>query len=283
MLLDLSAQTTSRLGLEPIKNPAGGYFYEGCIPARVVDFKVGKQKHEKGEFAGLEVPVLQVEFENFKLNPNDPDRFYTHSFKVVGTKQLVQGTTDQYENRKPEEIDADAQSLWKSIKHFLESLTGSPNYRNVVNIPKDDFIKYFDLLGIDAPDKRIASYQGFFDYLVAFVHGNGTTTKSQILDAEGKALPMWIKMLPNYDKDPRRNAKYYAISRFINQGVFEPMKVDKGLPASGPKIIRVKPTESLTLTAVSAPNPGGGYNASAGAGAGAPGNIDPAVKALLGQ
>jgi len=277
-LLDLNAQTTSRLGLEPIKNPAGGYFYEGCIPTRVVDFHVGKQKHEKGEFTGLEVPVLQVEFENFKLNPNDPDRFYTHTFKVVGTKQLVNGTTDQYENRKPEEINADAQNLWKAIKHFLESLTGSPNYRNVVNIPKEDFIKYFDLLGIDAPDKRIASYQGFFDYLVTFVNGNGTI-KSQLLDADGKALPLWIKMLPNYDKDPRRNAKYYAISRFINQGVFEPMKVDKGLPVGGPKIIRVKPTESLALTAVSAPAPSG--YAGAGAGAGAPGTIDPAVANLL--
>jgi len=253
-LLDINTQTTSRLGLEPIKNPAGGYLYEGCIPTRVIDFHVTQQDHTKGEFKDLKVPVLQVEFENFKLNVNDPDRFYTHSFKVVGTKQLVQGTTDQYENRKAEEIDVDTQTLWKAIKHFLENLTGSPNYRNIVNIPKADQIKYLDLPGIAAPAERIKGYENFFNYLVAFVNGDGKDIKSQILDAEGKGLSMWLKMLPNYDKDPKRNAKYYAISRFINQGVFEPMKVDKGLPAGGPKIIRVKPTESLALVATLVPS-----------------------------
>jgi hypothetical protein len=266
-LLDLNAQTTTRLGLEPIKNPAGGYFYEGCIPTRVVDFHVTQQEHTKGEFSGLKVPVLQIEFENFKLNQNDPDRFYTHSLKVVGTKQLLQSTTDQYENRKAEEIDADTQTLWKAIKHFLENLTASPNYRNVINVPKADQIKYFDLPGIAAPTDRIKGYENFFEYLVAFVNGDGKDFKSQIVDAEGKTLPMWVKMLPNYDKDPKKNAKYYAISRFINQGVFEPMKVDKGLPSVGPKIIRVKPTESLVLTAntgIPSGQPSGGANALGG-------------------
>ena len=279
MLLDVQTTTTSRLGLEPIKNPAGGYFYEGCIPTRVIDFHVKHQEpHEKGEFKGIKVPVLQVELENFKLTPNDPDRFATHSFKIVGTKILVAGTTDQYENRTPVDIDKDTQDLWKGIKHFLENLVHSPNYRNIVNIPKADVQAYLDLPGIGIATERIAAYEKFFNYLVTFVNGDGKDIKSQIIDAEGKGLSLWVKMLPNYDKDPKRNAKYYAISRFIGQGVFEPMKVDKGLPSGGPKIIRVKPTESLALTANTPAMPAG-YSSNPGAGT--PGGIAPEVAALL--
>lgn len=278
MLLDVQTTTTSRLGLEPIKNPAGGYFYEGCIPTRVIDFHLKYQEpHEKGEFKGLKVPVLQVELENFKLTPNEPDRFATHSFKIVGTKLLTPNTTDQYENRAVVDIDKDTQDLWKGIKHFLENLAHSPNYRNIVNIPKADVQKYLDLPGIGVPADRIAAYEKFFEYLITFVNGDGKDIKSQIIDAEGKGLPLWVKMLPNYDKDLKRNAKYYAISRFIGQGVFEPMKVDKGLPVGGPKIIRVKPTESLALTA-NAPATPAGYSGVPG---GAPGGIAPEVAALL--
>lgn len=277
-LLDLNVSTTTRLGLEPIKNPAGaGYLWEGCVPTVVTDFHVTHQKkHEKGEFKDLEPPVLQVEFENFKLNANDPDRFYTHSFKIVGTKQLVNGTEDQYENRKPEDIEASTQDLWKGIKHFLENLTHSPNYRNIVNIPKTDVIEYLDLPGIGAPAERIAKYEKFFAYIAAFVVGDGKDIKSQIVTAEGKPLPMWIKMLPNYDKDPKRDKKFYAISRFINQGVFEPLKTDKGNIAAGPKVIRVKPNESLALTSNATAT-----SSMANPHSAAPGGIDPSVANLL--
>lgn len=278
-LLDLNQQTVSRLGLEPIKGSDGKYLYNGCVPARVIDFRLTYQEHTKGEFKDLKVPVLQAEFENLKLTPNDPDRFYTHSFKVVGTKQLVAGTQDQYENRKEVDIDSDTVDLWKGIKHFLENLIESPNYRNISNIPKQDITKYFDLPGILAPTERIKKYEDFFNYLIAFVNGDGKDIKSQLLDKEGKALPIWIKMLPNYDKDPKRNAKYYSVSRFINQGVFEAMKTEKGLPLGNPKIIRVKPTESLELKAVATPTPSGtAYNPGSLPGGG---TIDPSVAALL--
>lgn len=275
-LLDLNVQTTSRLGLEPIKNPAGGYFYEGCIPTVVTDFHVGTQKHEKGEFKDLEVPVLQIEFENLKLKEGEPDRFYTHSYKIVGTKQLVKGTTDQYENRPEADILSDANDLWKGIKHFLENLTGSSNYRNITSIPKEDVLKYFDLPGIAAPADRIKAYEAFFNYLVKFVNGDGDKTKSQLLNTEAKPITMWVKMLPNYDKDPKRHAKYYTVSRFINQGVFEPLKIDKGVVAP-PRKIKVKPTESLALIAAASSLPNGqATQLPANAGA-----IHPDVQALL--
>jgi hypothetical protein len=280
-LLDLTISATTRLGLEPLKGTDGKYLYGGIVPTRVVDFHVGSQKHTKGEFKDLDVPVLQVEFENFKLNASDPDRFYTHSLKIVGTKQLVKGTIDQYEDRPALDVDNDTISLWKSIKHFLESLAGSPNYRNIVDIPKDIQLSTFDLPGL-LPNitsaERITKYQKFFDYLVAFVNGDGKDIKSQILTTEGDALPMWVKVLPNYDKDAKRNAKYFGISRFINQGVFETMKLDKGIPAGGPKIIRIKATESLELIATTS----GPSNMGASSG-NLPnaGGIDPAVQNLL--
>lgn len=280
-LLDLNVTTTSRLGLEPIKNPTGGYLYNGCIPTRITDFHLSYQEHTKGEFKDLKVPILQVEFENFKFNATDVDRFLTHSFKVVGTKQLVAGITDQYENRKEVDIVEDTNNLWKSVKHFLESLNLSPNYRNIVNIPKADIPKYLDLPGLDTPENRIKAYENFFNYITSFVIGDGKDIKSQILDAEGKGLPMWVKLLPNYDRDSKRNAKYYSISRFINQGVFEPMKVEKGLPVGSPKIIKVKATESLELKASTTVPGMGSYSAPGGNAAGTA-DIDPAVRKLLG-
>lgn len=278
-LLDINVQSTTRLQLEPIKNPAGGYLFEGCVPAIVTDFHVAEQEHTKGEFKDHKIPVLQVEFENFKLNPNDPDRFYTHSFKIIGTKQLVKGTIDQYENRSEIDILNDTNDLWKSIKHFLENLNLSPNYRDITRIPKQDITAYFDLPGIESPEKRIEAYGKFFNYLVKFVTGDGKDIKSMLLDADGKPYPMWIKMLPNYDKDPKRHAKYYTVSRYIGQGVFEPMKLSKGNPASGPKIIRVKPTETLELNTGTASN---AVSTTMNAGSPSAGGIDPAVAKLLG-
>jgi hypothetical protein len=83
-------------------------------------------------------------------------------------------------------------------------------------------------------------------------------------------------MLPNYDKDSKRNAKFYAISRFINQGVFEPMKVDKDIPVGLPKVIRIKATESLALIAATTPGTPAGNTA-----LNTPGKIDPSVADLL--
>lgn len=275
-LLDLTIQTTTRLGLEPIKNPNGGYLYEGCVPTKIIDFHFDTQKHDKGEFKDMEVPVLNIEFENFKLNASEPDKYYTHAFKIVGTKKLVTGSADMYENRPTVDIEADILLLWKTIKHFLENLTGSPNYRNIANVSKQDQLKYFDLPAEGSPTDRIAAFSLFFNYLVAFVNGDGKDIKSQIVDAAGKPLPLWVKMLPNYDKDPMRNKKYYTINRYINQGVFEPMKVDKDLPVGGPKIIKVKANESLALsTGTSTTMPG--YSG----GSSLPGGIDPSIASLL--
>ena len=279
MLLDLNVQTTSRLGLEPIKGADGKYLYAGgIVPARIIDISLDYMEHKKGEFKDMKVPVLAVEFENFKLSPSDPDRHYTHTFRPVGTKALAPNTDDQYTDRPAIDIDADTQDLWKAIKHFLENLTGSPNYRNIANVPKSDITTYFDLPGIGAAKDRLDKYEKFFNYIVAFVKGDGKDIKSQLLDAEGKALPIWVKMLPNYDKDYKRNAKYYVIPRFINQGVFEPMKVDKGLPAGTPKIIRIKPAEKIELSSVSSAP---AANAPGAPGGVIPGNVDPSVANLL--
>lgn len=268
-LLNLNEQATTRLPLEPIKTVDGkGYIYNGCIPTTILEFKKVTQKHEKGEFGGMEVPALALELTNLKLNPNDPDKFITHYIKVVGSKQLVAGTTDQYQDREAKDIIADNTETWKLIKHLLDSLTGSPNYRNIINIPKEDFTKYFDLPANGSAESRMLAYDKFFTYIVNFVNGDGNEKKSMILDANGQPLHIWVKMLPNYDKEPKRNAKYYAIPRFIGGGVFEPLKIDSvsKLPIA-PKVIRVKPTENLELLATpsgaKSGSPAGNQNAAA--------------------
>jgi hypothetical protein len=274
MLLDLDQQTTSRLGLEPIKNADGKYSFGGIVPTRVLSVGVVMQKHEKGEFAGREVPTLAIELGNFKLKADDPDRGYTHYIKVVGSKEKVEGTEDQYKDRDASKIVDDNTEMWKLIKHFIESLVGSPNYRSVATISSKDVEENFDLPLLGKADDRLLKYQKFFDYISAFINGDGNEIKSMIVDKAGEPLPMWAKLTPNYDKDPKRNKKYYNISRFIGQGVFEPMILVNGLPSS-PKILKIKPTESLELIAGAVGNTANRSNNS--------GNdtVDPAVAALL--
>lgn len=282
MLLDLNQNTVSRLGLEPIKNPAGtGYLFEGCIPAQVLSVEVDSQKYEKGEFAGKDVPVLKIEFGNLKLNTTDPDRFLTHSFKPIGTKQLMANSTDTYEDRPEVDIIQNITEQWQVIKHFLESLTGSPNYRNVTKISKDDFTKYFNIPSAGSAEVRLAAWLDFYSYLSIFVNGDGNENKSQILTADNKPLPLWVKALPNFSKDLKRNAKYYEISRFIGQGVFEVMKFTGNVP-NPPKVIKVKASESLALaSSTSNAGPKPPQNSGTGSSGGAE-EISAEVKAMLG-
>lgn len=283
MLLDLNQNTVSRLGLEPIKNPSGtGYLFEGCIPSQISSVEVDSQKYEKGEFAGKDVPVLKIEFTNFKLNPSDPDRFLTHSFKPIGTKQLMQNSTDTYEDRPEVEVIQNITEQWQVIKHFLESLVGSPNYRNVTKISKEDLTKYFNIPSSGTVEVRLAAWLDFYTYLATFINGDGNENKSQIFMTDNKPLPLWVKALPNYSKELKRNAKYYEISRFIGQGVFETMKFAGNVPIS-PKVIRVKPSESLALASSTSgsgtkPPQSGGSNV----GTGGAEEISDEVKKMLG-
>lgn len=256
-LLNLDQPSVSRLGLEPIKTQDGKLLYGGIVPTIVTAVEVDTQKHEKGEFAGLEVPVLKVEFENKKISGDEPDKFLTHTFKVVGSKQLINGTQDQYEDRPAKDIKADIDLLWGSVKHFLmEGFAGSANFRAITKISDKDFAENFDLPEYGSPEERIAKFTKFFTFIAKFVNGDGNELKSMILTADGKPYEMWVKLLPNYDKDPKRDAKYYTIPRFIGQGVFEPLKTD-GKVILQPRILRVKPSENLELKkAVANPNAG---------------------------
>ena len=253
-LLDLNTSATTRLGLEPIRHSDGkNWLFNGCVPTQVLSVTKTYQKHEKGEFAGLEVPVLAIEFTNLKFNPNDPDKYLTHQIKPIGSKELAEGTTDVYVNRELDKIKADTIETWKQVKHFLESLTGSPNYKPITSISKEDSIKYLNLPEVGEPKERLAAYDNFFDFIVKFVNG-ADEKHSQIVDANGNPLALWIKVLPNWDKNISRRSKYYTIPRFVGGGLFEPLKIDATtkIPIS-PKIIRVRPSEPLELVAATNP------------------------------
>jgi hypothetical protein len=275
MLLDLNLNATSRLGLEPVKDKTGKFLYRACVPALVQDVRVDYQNHDKGEFAGMKVPVLAIDFSNIKLNADDPDRFLTHYAKPVGTK-VKDG--DNYKDREVADVINDNVDLWKLIKHFLESLTGSPNYRSLASIPKADIQKYFVLPELDTPDKRLAQYELFFNYIVDFIKGNATL-KSMIVDKDGNTLPLWLKLTPNYDSDPKRKAKFYSISRYVGQGVFEPLVSDKSI-LKDPKVIKADNVD-MTLNTASTVTTGASGAGAPGAGAGYE-SMAPEVKKALG-
>lgn len=271
--LNLDEKATSRLGFEPIKDANGELMFEGTIPATITSIEKVYTKYEKGEFANLEVPALKIEFRNVKLREGDPDRFTELRIKPVGTKQKSEFDETVLGPRPEKDINNNINDEWKMIKHILDDICkGSPNYRNILSTPKDVQTSVFALKNTGSAEEIVKSWDVFFDYIVSFINGDGEKTKSQLVDANGKALEIFVKVLPNYDTDPKRNRKWYSIPNRVGNGVFELLKrQDKNILS--PRIIKVKATENIELGGTT-PNPSFTPNVPSGAAQAAKNAVD---------
>jgi len=119
----------------------------------------------------------------------------------------------------------------------------SPNYRDISTISDKDIKKYMDLPVSGTIDERIAAFNTFFAFICNYINGDGDKTKSMLLDKDGKFLNFWLILLPDYS-----SGKFYTIPTFVGTGFMEPLKIGENGKLQLPKIIHIKPTQSLELT-----------------------------------
>ncbi len=239
-IIDVKKNVTSRLNLEPIKTEDGtSYKFNGLVPARLVKIHITEQEYKKGEYEGKTLKVLTFEFINFKTDENAPDRFLTHTEKIVGTIKYENG---EPVNRDEEMIAKNISDIWARVKHIFDQCYTSPNFRDISSVPNEDIKKYFDLPTLGNVDERLAKFNDFFEYLAAFANGDGKDLKPIYLAEDGSGVAMWLKLLPEYEQRNR-----YVIPTFVGQGFAEGVRV-VGKSLVSPKIIKVKPSESLELS-----------------------------------
>jgi hypothetical protein len=239
MIIDPKQKVTNRLNIEPKRDEKGNWLYDGLCPVTLTEVRLVEQEYEKGEFANKSVMSLAFEFVNIKANVNDPERYLTHVEKIVGTQE---GKGDNATTMSDEKIGKIITNMWSRIKHIMDNLIMSPNYRDISTISDKDIKKYMDLPTSGTVDERIAAFNTFFTYICNYINGEGDKIKSMLLDKDGKFLNFWLILLPDYN-----SGKFYTIPTFVGTGFMESLKIDEKGKLLLPKIIHIKPTQSLEL------------------------------------
>lgn len=250
--------------MEPRKDATGVLLYKGLCIGRLNSIELAEETHAKGEFADKTIKVLVFEFQEHKLNADDPDRFYVRREKIVGTL-----TTDK-KVRSAKDIAQNINEMWFRIKHILDTCKPQPTFRDIATIP-DDIAEEFINLPVDGEvDDRIADFNKFFEFVVNFANGN-ETVPAMYKDANGEGQLMWIKLLPEHPDYNR-----YAIPSWVKGGFVEATSLNaEGRPVA-PKILEIRPNESLELVvkAKNAPAQGGTSGLPAGAAAADQSTVD---------
>ena len=250
--LNLHADVTSRVQLEPRKDATGAYLFGGLVLGRLTDITIGSETYKTGEFAGKTIKTLNFEWQEFKLDPEDPDRFHVHRERIIGTVSKEKGS------RGEQDVAKNINEMWYRIKHILESSEQLPTYRDIASIPEDVVDEYFNLPTDGEVDARIAAFEKFFEFISAFANGDGNEVPPMYLDANNEGQLVYIKLLPKY---PDFNT--YAVPTWVKSGFVEPTTLVEGMPLPA-RILTIRPNESLELVK-KAPNA-----PAAGAGAGIP-------------
>ncbi len=230
-LLDIKKSVTQRLSLEPIKTDEG-FQFGGATPCYLEKVFVDSQKYEKGEFIGLDVPVLRFEFINYKFNKTDVDKFLTHTEKPVGGKMLVQGTEDTYEAVPTEKIEKFITEQWARIKCIIQTFKGCVNYKEIENISDADVKEFFNLPAVATPEAKVKAYLAFYEYIANFFNNEGKVFN---LDKDANLIPIWLRIEPDYN-----SGKYYVIPSYVEKGITELMKKDSTGKILNPQTIKIK-------------------------------------------
>ena len=222
----------------------------GLFVAQLSDVRVETSVNADGKtFTGLEVPRLTFEFTSCHANVNERRYVYQTLFPVESNVDTIPDGKDEWR--------VNAVLAW--IKHILDVfyLKGrelTPAEEEALAL---DFVDYEENNGVVEyvsvePETVLAAYKKLFEAAAAMMNGafaesgKEATGKACYKDANGKSLPVWIKLL-RYVKN--RKGDWTAVSRgelsfpsFVGEGCLELMKAKEF-----PKVIRLDVTkESIT-------------------------------------
>ena len=222
----------------------------GLFVAQLSDVRVETSVNADGKtFTGLEVPRLTFEFTSCHANINERRYVYQTLFPVESNVDTIPEGKDEWR--------VNAVLAW--IKHILDVfyLKGrelTPAEEEALAL---DFVDYKENNGVIEyvsvePETVLAAYKKLFETAAAMMNGAyaegdaEASGKACYKDANGKSLPVWIKLL-RYVKN--RKGDWTAVSRgelafpsFVGEGCLELMKAKEF-----PKVIRLDVTkESIT-------------------------------------
>lgn len=222
----------------------------GLFVGQLADVRVESSINADGKtFTGLEVPRLTFEFTSCHANINEKRYAYQTLFPIESNVDTIpEGKDDWKVNR-----------VFAWIKHILDVfyLKGrelTPAEEDSLSL---DFIDYEENNGVIEyvsvePETVLAAYKKLFEAAAAMLNGSYADKNEEVSgkpcykDANGKPLPVWMKLL-RYAKD--KKGDWAAISRgdlafprFVGEGCLELMKAKEF-----PKVIRIDVTkESIT-------------------------------------
>jgi hypothetical protein len=236
-IIDVTKEVTSRLSIEPNKD-----LFDGLCPMKLVDVFITEQTDEKGQFDGLKKKVINFEFQNYKLNTSDPDRYYVHQEKVVGNKKKE---GEEYVNMETKDYDNLVVAMWGRVKHILDSMKGLPNYKDITLDKK--LVAHVDFPNVD--DGKILNdyFNKFAEYIVTFVKGP-KPEEAMFLNAKGEGFAVWGKLLPDRQKGTR-----FVFPGFVGKGFLERMVFNSEWKPTLPKIIKIYPNETIEMSVKKAP------------------------------
>lgn len=221
--IDTKDPVTSRLPFEPFEQ------YNNFCVGELESIEISESKIDedsKWEFKGLTVPRIAFHFVQMKLKATEPDRFFTHSELPIA-KVKVDGTFVTDEN-----IQKMYTEMWRRLKHIHDQYRISPNYKPF----PDDFELEFNVDG--TPEERVKEFVDFFKNIKnAFEQGKNK--KPIYLDAEGKRIPMTMKLIASGNRK-----SYLAFPVFVGRGFIEPFKVEAGKLKT---VLRFGPSETTSL------------------------------------
>lgn len=236
--LNIAQKTTTNLPLRPVKDGKEGFLFDGFVPSILTSVTIGEQEYSKGEFEGRKIKTLMFTYTNYKLNPDEPERYLIHTEKIIGTKEEKDGVL---KDRTEEAIDKNITEMWKRVKHIMEELKYSPNYKDVSHIPQKDWNKYFDIPAIGDVEVRVKTYEGFFQYVADFI--NGTDGKSMLTHKRvTNGVPCWLNIQASYP-----DKQFWSLPTFVSQGFMEAMRFTEKGAIIPPVRLERKPSDVLVL------------------------------------
>lgn len=224
--IDVTKDVTQRLKFEPSK--AHGMYCIGKLESVELS-SVEIKADADWEFKGMTIPRLAFHFVNHKIDPNDPDRYFTHSELPIAIVKK-DGAPAKYASMLTE--------LWNRLKHIHDAYKGTPNYRP---IQPGDIPDFSDDITSD-PAVRIKEFEAFFTYMFNSFKGTGDQ-KPIWLDVNGVSVPQTMKLIATDGE----KSQYLAFPKFVGTGFIQPFKL-KGTALDTTLSFRGSETSVLTST-----------------------------------
>lgn len=219
--LDTTLTVESRLPIEPLINKETKKLIHDGIPfVKIKDVSVQTTKHERGEYAGLEVPELQIEVINHKLKADEPDRFLLIRHKTIHSKKLMQGSETEFEFIDGKMVNDLTEQMYMRVKHIYDAFSFSPSYVNFAKLTKAQVNEFFNLPDTEdalSPEERVNAFSKFYGFIADAFNGKLAGEDGTPVYKDGNSYHvMRLKVVAEYSR-----GNYFTIPTYVGQGFIE--------------------------------------------------------------